>query len=186
VDPSGWVADFHLYRKQWSGWKIIRGFPLRKIYRVVLYPLIADQTVIQWGMGLKVGDTLLYLDSSGDTLSWNWLEDLLRRFPGYVIISDSLFPEAFSIYWRFICFSYWNTSRSDSLAEEDLSRAMRDQDGQMSLTANRLLNFIQWKYLSVYFSDAWYTEPCDRHSRTGLLIAEALWKEKVKWDCFRP
>jgi ABC-type antimicrobial peptide transport system permease subunit len=118
-----------------------------------LVPAIADQTVIQWGMGLKVGDTLLYLDSSGDTLKLKLIGGLAPSvFQGYVIISDSYFLKHFPSIGGSSVFLIETQAGSDSLAEEDLSRAMRDQGWQMSLTANRLAEFysVENTYLSIF------------------------------------
>jgi putative ABC transport system permease protein len=55
-------------------------------------PAIADQTVIQWGLGKKVGDELLYQNEKGDTLRLRLIAGTTPSiFQGYVIISNEHF-----------------------------------------------------------------------------------------------
>ena len=51
-------------------------------------PAIADQTVIQWGLGMKVGDILLYQNELGDTLRLKLIAGTTPSiFQGYRITS---------------------------------------------------------------------------------------------------
>ena len=55
-------------------------------------PGFADQTVIKWGLGKSVGDTLVYTDESGKPLKIKLMGSLDNSiFQGNVLISDSLF-----------------------------------------------------------------------------------------------
>ena len=59
-------------------------------------PAIADQGVIQWGMGKSVGDTLYYKDEEGKVLRLKLIGGLASSvFQGKVIISASQFAKAF-------------------------------------------------------------------------------------------
>ena len=59
-------------------------------------PAIADQTVIQWGLGKKVGDTLLYQNQTGDTLYLKLIGGLAGSvFQGNILISETNFLEHF-------------------------------------------------------------------------------------------
>jgi ABC-type antimicrobial peptide transport system permease subunit len=61
-----------------------------------LIPAIADQTVIQWGLMKKVGDTLSYKTSEGKELKLKLVGGLTNSvFQGNVIISDRHFNQAF-------------------------------------------------------------------------------------------
>jgi putative ABC transport system permease protein len=118
-----------------------------------LVPAIADQTVIQWGLGMKVGDTLSYLDSSGDTLRLKLIGGLAQSvFQGNVIISDSHFLQHFPASGGSSVFLIETKTGSDTLAVEDLSRAMRDWGWQMNRTTDRLAEFysIENTYLSIF------------------------------------
>jgi hypothetical protein len=59
-------------------------------------PAIADQTVIQWGLGLKVGDTLVYLDEKGDELVLQLVAGLANSvFQGNILIEEEHFIHHF-------------------------------------------------------------------------------------------
>jgi len=61
-----------------------------------LIPAYADQTVIQWGLGKKIGDTLLYHDEGGKVLMLKIIGGLDNSvFQGHVLISARLFSHYF-------------------------------------------------------------------------------------------
>jgi putative ABC transport system permease protein len=118
-----------------------------------LVPAIADQTVIQWGLGLKIGDTLFYDNASGDTLKLKLIGGLAPSiFQGYAIISEQNFLKNFPFTSGSSVFLIEPHEMSDSLAIEDLSRAMRDWGWQMSRTTDRLAQFysVENTYLSIF------------------------------------
>jgi putative ABC transport system permease protein len=55
-------------------------------------PAVLDQSVIQWGLGKKTGDTLVYLNEAGSELKLKIVGGLANSvFQGNVLIDDSLF-----------------------------------------------------------------------------------------------
>jgi putative ABC transport system permease protein len=59
-------------------------------------PAIADQSVIQWGLGKKVGDTLVYVNAGGEEVRLLLVGGLSNSvFQGNVIISSSHFLKNF-------------------------------------------------------------------------------------------
>jgi putative ABC transport system permease protein len=59
-------------------------------------PAIADQTVIQWGLGKSVGDTLKYVNEKGDTIHLQLIAGLANSvFQGSVLISEENFKTNF-------------------------------------------------------------------------------------------
>jgi len=59
-------------------------------------PAIADQTVITWGLGLSVGDSIAYLNERGDTLQFILVAGLANSvFQGHVLISEENFTTHF-------------------------------------------------------------------------------------------
>jgi len=59
-------------------------------------PGFADQTVIQWGLRKKVGDTLIYLDESGNSLKVVLIGGLDNSiFQGNILISAEFFRQYF-------------------------------------------------------------------------------------------
>lgn len=116
-------------------------------------PAIADQTAIQWGLGRKVGDTLFYTNSTGDTLMLKLIGGLAPSiFQGNVIISNQQFLENFPSSSGSSVFLIETTTESDTLAEEDLFRAFRDYGWQMTRTTDRLAEFysVENTYLSIF------------------------------------
>jgi len=61
-----------------------------------IIPGFADQTVIQWGLRKKIGDTLFYKDESGRTLKVKLIGGLDNSvFQGNVLVSAELFRQYF-------------------------------------------------------------------------------------------
>lgn len=59
-------------------------------------PAIADQTVITWGLGLSVGDSIAYLNEHGDTLQLILVAGLANSvFQGHLLISEENFTTHF-------------------------------------------------------------------------------------------
>ena len=126
---------------------------LNKLMEGGVIPAIADQTAIQWGLGRKVGDTLFYTNSTGDTLMLKLIGGLAPSvFQGNVIISDQHFLENFPSSSGSSVFLIETTVKTDSLAEEDLFRAFRDYGWQMTRTTDRLAEFysVENTYLSIF------------------------------------
>ena len=69
---------------------------LNRSYGNGVIPAIADQTVITWGLKKKIGDTLVYLNESGNEIKILLIGGLNSSiFQGNVLISDSIFREHF-------------------------------------------------------------------------------------------
>jgi hypothetical protein len=118
-----------------------------------IVPAVADQTVIQWGLGMKVGDTLFYMNSTRDTLMLKLVGGLAPSvFQGNVIISDQHFLDNFTASSGSSVFLVETTTETDSLAEEDLFRAFRDYGWQLNRTTDRLAEFysVENTYLSIF------------------------------------
>jgi hypothetical protein len=107
----------------------------------------------QWGLGLKVGDTLIYLDEAGEEMKLKIIGGLANSiFQGNAIIDDQLFLKHFP-----------SNSGSHLLlvdgAPEDLeenmnelSRAFRNEGVEIEVAADRLAMFNQVEntYLSIF------------------------------------
>lgn len=69
---------------------------LNKKYGKNCYPAIADQSVITWGIGKSVGDTLKYTNEQGDTIFLKLIAGLENSiFQGNVIMARDFFIENF-------------------------------------------------------------------------------------------
>lgn len=59
-------------------------------------PAFADMTVIQWGLGKNIGDTLIYKNEQGDILKLKLIGGLENSiFQGNIIIAEDFFVKAF-------------------------------------------------------------------------------------------
>ena len=117
-----------------------------------IIPAIADQTIIKWGLGKEVGDTLLYQDESGAELRLVLIGGLANSiFQGHVIISNSNFLK------------YYPSSSGSSFflidgvegiedAKDELSMIFRDYGWDMDSTVHKLAEFnsVTNTYLSIF------------------------------------
>lgn len=116
-------------------------------------PAIADQTVIQWGLGLSVGDTLIYDTESGKQLKLLLVGGLANSiFQGYVIIDNSYFLEYFPTSSGSNLLLISGAPENSKAIEEELSNTFRDYGIQLTSTANKLLEFysVENTYLNIF------------------------------------
>ncbi|MDP3912259.1 MAG: ABC transporter permease [Bacteroidota bacterium] len=114
-------------------------------------PAIADQTVIQWGLMKKVGDTLLYKTEEGKDLKLKLVGGLANSvFQGNVIIADEHFNRAFPSVSGSNVFLI-DVPDTTSVAA-DLQTGMRNYGPEISLTTDRLLSFytVENTYLNIF------------------------------------
>jgi putative ABC transport system permease protein len=116
-------------------------------------PGIADETVIIWGLGQSVGDTLEYLDESGNTFRVRLVAGLANSvFQGNIIISTDVLTK------RFPSVSGHRLFLIDCPADQMepvsglLSWALQDLGIDISSTAERLAGFnkVENTYLSIF------------------------------------
>jgi ABC-type antimicrobial peptide transport system permease subunit len=120
-----------------------------------LIPAIADETVIKWGLGLAVGDTLHYVNSNGETMDLLLIGGLAPSvFQGNVIISNDHFLEQFPESSGTHVFLVEGTLSDTTLISSELGRGMRDLGWDMQLTAARLAEFnsVTNAYLSIFLA----------------------------------
>ena len=114
-------------------------------------PAVADQTVIQWGLIKKIGDTLMYKTEDGHDLKLKLIGGLANSiFQGNVIIADSHFVQAFpSVSGSGI---FLIDDPKSSLNVDDLQNGMRNYGPEISKTTNRLLAFytVENTYLNIF------------------------------------
>lgn len=118
-----------------------------------LIPAIADETVIKYGLGMSVGDTLRYTNSTGGTMELLLVGGMAPSvFQGSVIISDERFLEQFPESSGSHVFLV-DGARADTAAiSAELSRGMRDLGWDMQLSSDRLAEFnsVTNAYLSIF------------------------------------
>lgn len=119
-----------------------------------LIPAIADQTVIQWGLGKKVGDTLQYTNNKGEKVRLLLIGGLSNSiFQGNVIISDKYFSKHFNSGngSGFILIDYQADSQ-ENLSKE-LGIIFKDKGWVMTGTLEKMAEFssIENTYLNIFF-----------------------------------
>lgn len=124
---------------------------LNKTLADSIIPAIADQTVIQWGLGKKIGDTLRYKDEAGKDLKLKLIGGLANSvFQGNVIISEDHFVRAFpSVSGSGV---FLIEASDSTLNAENIQNAWRNYGPQVTRTTDRLLAFYQIEntYLNIF------------------------------------
>ena len=116
-------------------------------------PAIADQTVIQWGLGLKVGDTLIYSDEYGNEMFVKLIGGLANSiFQGNVLIDEDLFLKHFPSSSGIHVFLMDADAEGREELESDLKRSFRNTGLELTYTADRLAEFnsVENTYLSIF------------------------------------
>lgn len=116
-------------------------------------PAIADETVIKWGLGMSVGDTLLYQNASGEQLKLLLVGGLAPSiFQGNVIISEHHFIENFPSSSGTGVFLVEGPLADTAMIKDELELAMRDYGWSMTFTGKRLTEFysVTNTYLSIF------------------------------------
>jgi len=116
-----------------------------------IIPAFADQTVIQWGLMKKIGDTLVYKTEEGKNLKLKLIGGLANSvFQGNVIIAEDHFNRAFPSVSGSNVFLI--NAPGNSLTVEDLQNGMRNYGPEISRTTDRLLSFytIENTYLNIF------------------------------------
>jgi len=118
-------------------------------------PAIADQTVIQWGLGMKVGDILEYQNELGDTLRLKIIAGTAPSiFQGFVLISNENFLKNYPTSSGTYVFLIEGHLENQQNINNELNSVFRDYGWEMELTAKRLLEFysVTNTYLSIFLA----------------------------------
>jgi ABC-type antimicrobial peptide transport system permease subunit len=116
-------------------------------------PAIADQTVIQWGLGKKVGDTLIYQNELGQEIYLKLIGGLANSiFQGNVLIDEDLFLKHFPSSSGSHVFLVDGKFEDQVETASSLQRAFRNDGIEIELAADRLAMFnqIENTYLSIF------------------------------------
>ncbi|MFC1560887.1 FtsX-like permease family protein [Candidatus Latescibacterota bacterium] len=126
---------------------------LEQVFPGDVIPGIADQTVIVWGLGKSVGDTLIYVDESGKTFKIKLVGGLANSiFQGNIIISEKAFINKYpSISGSKLFLVDAPFSKIESIKQK-ISRALQDQGIDLIPTYDRLAQFakVENTYLSIF------------------------------------
>ena len=120
-----------------------------------LIPALVDETVLQWSLGKKLGDTLVYLGEKGDTIRIQLAGTLSNSiFQGSILIDKTLFSEI----WSEISGSEIMLINvpDDKIAETKtlLSQALNNYGVRVMTTAERLQLFysVTDTYLTIFLT----------------------------------
>jgi len=126
---------------------------LNRFYKDIV-PAIADQSVIQWGLGKKIGDTLQYTDNKGQLVRLLLVGGLSNSiFQGNVLISAENFAKHFSVGNGSSFVLIDCPEKVQSTMPEELGMIFRDKGWVMQGTRQKLAEFnsIENTYLSIFF-----------------------------------
>jgi ABC-type antimicrobial peptide transport system permease subunit len=118
-------------------------------------PAIADQTVIQWSLGKKVGDTLIYKNPAGEEIKLKLMAGLAASvFQGNVLIDQSQFLKNFPTASGSKLFLIDGTVENKEAIADELQLNYREMGWEMTSTAERLATFksIENTYLSIFLA----------------------------------
>ncbi|HRX10884.1 MAG TPA: ABC transporter permease, partial [Draconibacterium sp.] len=118
-------------------------------------PAIADQTVIQWGLGMKVGDILIYQNELGDTIRLKLIAGTTPSiFQGYVLISNQNFLKNYPAKSGTNIFLIDGKPENQQQIGDELHSVFRDYGWEMETTAKRLVEFysVTNTYLSIFLA----------------------------------
>jgi ABC-type lipoprotein release transport system permease subunit len=118
-----------------------------------LVPAIADQTVIQWGLGMKVGDTLIYKNEFGAEMHVKLIAGLANSiFQGNILIDESQFLKHFPTSSGINVFLVDAETQDRASLESEIGRSFRNAGLELQYTADRLAEFnsVENTYLSIF------------------------------------
>ena len=116
-------------------------------------PAVADMTVIVWGLGKAVGDTLAYTDENGETFNLKLVGGLANSvFQGNIIISEEAFVQKYPSTSGYRLFLVDTPPEAVEEIADNLVWAMQDQGLDLVQTSARLAEFntVQNTYLSIF------------------------------------
>jgi len=116
-------------------------------------PAFADETVITWGLGLSIGDTLVYKNENGEKMKLKLIGGLANSvFQGHVIISQKYFMANFPSSSGSTLFLIDNKKANEQAVEDELKQSFRDYGWEIVPAAQRLAEFnsIENTYLSIF------------------------------------
>ena len=127
---------------------------LKKDLHGGLIPAVADQTVMQWGLGKSIGDTLTYTNALGEKLHLLLIGGLNNSvLQGNVIIDVKHFAKNFPANDGASLFLIENMQTEIDISTDDLQFAFQDYGWEMTPTNVKLaaFNTIENTYMRIFF-----------------------------------
>ncbi len=119
------------------------------------YPAFADQTVIQYSLKRKLGDTLVYLNESGKAFRLVLAGSLSNSvFQGNILVSDKIFRKQFPSSGGSKTFLIDASLNKQALIADVLSQSLIDYGIEVTPTSQRLATFnsVENTYLTVFMA----------------------------------
>jgi ABC-type antimicrobial peptide transport system permease subunit len=116
-------------------------------------PAIADQTVIQWGLGKKLGDTLIYQNSMGEKIQLRLVAGLASSvFQGNILIDNRYFLQNFPSSSGSNVFLIDGKPEQKQAIQDELELQFRDLGFEITPAVERLAEFksVENTYLSIF------------------------------------
>jgi len=116
-------------------------------------PAIVDETVMVWGLGKKLGDTLTYVNKKGDKIGLLLVGSLAGSiFQGHVVISRSQFERNFPEAGGSDFLLVTTTAKQPGIPEQ-LDFTFKEYGWQVTSTIEKLAEFssIENTYLNIFF-----------------------------------
>ena len=120
-----------------------------------IYPAYADKNVIQYSLQKKLGDTLVYLDESGNTFRLVLSAATTSSvFQGNILISDSVFSKHFPSSGGSRVLLVETPAGKQDMVAGIMSRSLVDYGIEITSTSARLAEFnsVENTYLSVFMA----------------------------------
>lgn len=175
---------------------------LNKTYDNNVIPAFADQTVIQWGIMKKLGDTIVYANERGEELFLVLVGGLNASvFQGNILISDANFIKHFPSSGASSVMLIDTPKDKQNQIAESLESDLRDYGIVLSNTSDRLAQFysVTNTYLTVFMilgglgvliatlglGIIIYRNLIDRKQELALLMATGFHKDLITKLIFR-
>jgi ABC-type antimicrobial peptide transport system permease subunit len=155
VDPAALAGRFSFAVKIKETGETDPWLELNQTFADGTIPAIADQTVIQWGLGMKVGDILLYQNEKGDTLRLKLVAGTTPSvFQGFVLISNQNFLQNYPTHSGTSVFLVEGKTENQQQIGDEMNSVFRDYGWEMTTTISRLVEFysITNTYLSIFMA----------------------------------
>lgn len=120
-----------------------------------LIPAVADLSVMVWGLGIDVGDTLITTDEHGNNIRLRFIGGLANSiFQGSILISHDHFISSFPSITGSRVFLIDVPDKDASAVRETLLRNMQDYGIELTPSAERLAAFleVQNTYLNIFLA----------------------------------
>ncbi|HTL55334.1 MAG TPA: FtsX-like permease family protein [Candidatus Limnocylindrales bacterium] len=181
-----------------KGWSLLTRPAASKNLRPDEIPAIGDANSIEWALGKKIGDTIDYTDSSGQSLKLRLVGAVANSIlQGSLLIDEAAFVEHFPGESGYRMFLLDTPSNSVNQFSKTLTRALQDVGLELTPTVQRLnaFNAVQNTYLGTFqilgglglllgsagLGVVVLRNVLERRGELGLLLAVGFRRKQLLW-----